>query len=46
VASVDICAREGQRVSFGQLMRYGVPITAVQLVVGALYVLALGVLLR
>jgi Na+/H+ antiporter NhaD/arsenite permease-like protein len=46
VVSVGICAREGQRVSFGQFMRYGVPITATQLAVGALYVLALAVLLR
>lgn len=46
VVSVGICAREGQRVGFGQFMRYGVPITAAQLAVGALYVLALAALLR
>ena len=44
--SVGICARQGERVSFGRFMRYGVPITAVQLAVGALYVLALSLLLR
>jgi len=46
VVAVNICAREGRRVTFGQFMRYGVPITAAQLAVGALYVLALGALLR
>jgi hypothetical protein len=34
------------RVSLGAFMRYGVPITAVQLVAGALYVLALAWLVR
>lgn len=46
VAAVGICARRGERVSFGQFMRYGVPITVAQLAVGALYVLALTALLR
>lgn len=46
VAATGICARRGERVSFGHFMRYGVPITLVQLAVGALYVLALAALLR
>jgi Na+/H+ antiporter NhaD/arsenite permease-like protein len=46
VAAVGICARRGERVSFGQFMRYGVPITVAQLAVGALYVLVLTALLR
>ena len=46
VVAVGICAREGERVSFGRFARYGVPITAVQLAVGALYVLAFAWLLR
>ena len=41
VASVGICARHGQRVSFGRFMRYGLPIMVAQLVIGALYVLAM-----
>lgn len=46
VVSVNICAREGERVTFGQFMRYGVPITLVQLSVGAPYVVLLAVVLR
>ena len=41
IVSVGICAREGERVSFGRFLRYGVPITVAQLAVGTLYVLAL-----
>jgi Na+/H+ antiporter NhaD/arsenite permease-like protein len=46
VVSVNICARQGQRVTFGQFMRYGVPITLAQLAVGAVYVVVLAVTLR
>jgi len=38
IVSVGICERHGDRATF---MRYGLPITLVQLAVGALYVLAL-----
>jgi len=41
VVSAGICASHGQRVSFGRFMRFGVPITVAQLVVAALYVLAM-----
>lgn len=41
VVSVGICARRGEPVSFARFARYGVPITVVQLGVGALYVLAM-----
>jgi len=41
IVSVGICERHGDRVTFVRFMRYGVPITAAQLAVGALYVLAL-----
>lgn len=41
IVSVGICAREGERVTFMRFLRYGLPITAAQLVVGALYALAL-----
>ena len=41
IVSVGICERHGDRVTFMRFMRYGLPITLVQLVVGALYVLAL-----
>jgi Na+/H+ antiporter NhaD/arsenite permease-like protein len=46
IVSVGICAREGERVSFRQFMRYGLPVTLAQLSVGALYVLALFWLIR
>lgn len=38
IVSVGICAGQGERVSFARFARYGVPITVVQLGVGALYV--------
>jgi Na+/H+ antiporter NhaD/arsenite permease-like protein len=41
IVSVGICATHGERVSFVRFMRYGVPITAAQLALGALYVLGL-----
>ena len=41
IVSVGICAGQGERVSFARFMRYGVPITVVQLGVGALYVAAM-----
>ena len=41
IVSVGICAAQGERVTFGRFMRYGVPITVVQLVLGAVYVLAM-----
>ena len=41
IVSVGICASHGERVTFMRFMRYGVPITLVQLALGALYVLAL-----
>jgi Na+/H+ antiporter NhaD/arsenite permease-like protein len=41
IVAVGICAREGERISFARFMRYGLPITAAQLAVGALYVAAM-----
>ena len=41
IVAVGICASHGRRVSFMQFLRIGLPITVVQLSVGALYVLAL-----
>jgi Na+/H+ antiporter NhaD/arsenite permease-like protein len=41
IVSVGICASHGERVTFARFMRYGVPITAAQLALGAVYVLAL-----
>ncbi len=46
IVSVGICAREGERVTFMRFMRYGLPITLVQLAVSALYVMALFWVLR
>lgn len=44
IVAVGICASEGQRVTFMRFVRYGLPVTVVQLGLGALYVLALGAL--
>jgi len=41
VAGAGICAAHGKRVSFARFARYGVPITACQLIIAMLYVLAL-----
>ena len=46
IVSVGICASQGERVTFGRFMRYGVPITVVQLALGAAYVLAMVTLSR
>lgn len=45
MVAVGICAKEGERVSFMRFMRYGLPITLVQLGLGALYMLALTALM-
>lgn len=41
VVSAGICAAHGKPVSFATFARYGVPVTAVQLLLSAVYVLAL-----
>ncbi|QLQ24669.1 MAG: citrate transporter [Dechloromonas sp.] len=46
VVAVGICAANGQRVSFAQFLRVGLPIAALQLSVGALYVWALASVLE
>jgi Na+/H+ antiporter NhaD/arsenite permease-like protein len=45
IVAVGICAKEGERVTFMRFMRYGLPITLVQLAMGAVYVLVLSRLL-
>jgi Na+/H+ antiporter NhaD/arsenite permease-like protein len=45
VVAVGICAAQGQRVTFMRFLRIGLPITLVQLTVGALYVLGLATIL-
>jgi Na+/H+ antiporter NhaD/arsenite permease-like protein len=45
IVAVGIAAKEGERVSFMRFVRYGLPITLVQLAMGALYVLALTALM-
>jgi Na+/H+ antiporter NhaD/arsenite permease-like protein len=45
VVAVGICAARGQRVTFVQFLRIGLPIALAQLSVGALYVLALAAIL-
>jgi Na+/H+ antiporter NhaD/arsenite permease-like protein len=45
IVAVGICATEGHRVTFMRFVRYGLPITLVQLAVGALYVLAVTALI-
>jgi len=41
VVSAGICVANGKRVTFATFLRYGIPITLVQLTVSALYVLTL-----
>jgi Na+/H+ antiporter NhaD/arsenite permease-like protein len=41
IVSAGICAREGRPVTFATFLRYGLPVTLVQLTASALYVLAL-----
>jgi len=38
LVSAGICAAHGEKVTFGRFMRYGVPITVVQLTLAAVYV--------
>ena len=45
IVAVGVCAAQGQRVNFMRFLRIGLPITIVQLVVGALYVLTLNALM-
>jgi Na+/H+ antiporter NhaD/arsenite permease-like protein len=46
IVTAGICAQEGERLTFGRFLRYGLPITLAQLTVGALYVVAMFWLLR
>lgn len=46
IVASGVCAREGSPVTFARFLRYGLPITVCQLVVSALYVLALTRLTR
>jgi len=46
VVTAGICARHGKRLTFVGWLRYGLPFTACQLAVSALYVLALSRLMR
>lgn len=46
VVSAGICASHGKRVTFLQFMRYGLPVAACQLAIGAVYVLAMIWLLK
>jgi Na+/H+ antiporter NhaD/arsenite permease-like protein len=41
IVSIGICARNGKPVTFAGWLRYGLPLTTCQLVVSALYLLAL-----
>lgn len=45
VVAVGICAAQGQRVTFMQFLRIGLPIALAQLTVGALYALGLAMIL-
>jgi Na+/H+ antiporter NhaD/arsenite permease-like protein len=45
IVAAGICASKGQRVTFARFARYSVPITLVQLGLGALYVLAMTAML-
>jgi Na+/H+ antiporter NhaD/arsenite permease-like protein len=46
IVAAGICARHGKPVTFATFLRYGLPVTAAQLAVSALYVLALSRILR
>ena len=46
VVSAGICAANGKRVTFARFLRYGVPVTACQLSVSAVYVLVMFRLVR
>ena len=46
VVAAGICAKQGRKVTFMTFLRYGLPLTACQLVVAALYVLAMFALTR
>lgn len=46
VVAAGICANHGQPVTFARFMRYGIPLTAVQLVISACYVLVLAWITR
>jgi Na+/H+ antiporter NhaD/arsenite permease-like protein len=46
IVTAGICAQEGERLTFGRFLRYGLPITLAQLTVGAVYVIAMFWLLR
>lgn len=41
IVTAGICAAEGERLTFARFLRYGLPITLVQLAVSAVYVLVL-----
>jgi Na+/H+ antiporter NhaD/arsenite permease-like protein len=41
IVTAGICAQEGERLTFGRFLRYGLPITLAQLTMGALYVVAM-----
>lgn len=41
IVTAGICAAEGERLTFARFLRYGLPITLVQLAVSALYVVVL-----
>lgn len=41
IVSAGICARHGRPVTFARFLRFGLPVTVVQLAASALYVLAL-----
>jgi Na+/H+ antiporter NhaD/arsenite permease-like protein len=46
IVAAGICAREGTPVTFATFMRYGLPITLVQLAASALYVVVMAQLMR
>lgn len=46
IVSAGICATHGKRLTFAGFARYGVPVMIVQLALGAVYVYALGAILR
>jgi len=46
IVSAGICAREGQPITFGRFLRFGLPVTVTQLAASVVYVLLLGRFIR
>jgi Na+/H+ antiporter NhaD/arsenite permease-like protein len=46
IVTAGICAAQGERLTFARFLRYGLPITLVQLTIAAVYVIVMFWLMR